>query len=366
MERGRESGPRALVVGTGFGCRIQAPALRGAGFEVVGIVGSDAGRTARRAAENGIAQSFTDLDEAITKTGASVVAVAAPPGSHCAVTLAAIARGCHVLCEKPFAKDLAEASRMLQAAERAGVIHMIGHEFRFVPQRALVARAIAEGLIGEPRFVALVGFTGYVADYAPSIPSWWFDPAAGGGWLGASGSHIVDQIRSELGEFRSVSATLPKVSAAAAAVEDSFTVRFQLSGGVDGVMQQCAGAFGPPVAMFRVAGTKGTLWTEGQAVWIADKSGARELAVPADLALPPDPPPSSDRRQDTAEWRFLSSLELGPYTKLCGVLRAAIEGGPSPSSRPPATFADGVACMRVIDAIRSSAANDGAVTNIAT
>ena len=43
---------KAIVVGTGFGCRIQIPALRGAGFEVVGLVGSDPSRTAERAAAN--------------------------------------------------------------------------------------------------------------------------------------------------------------------------------------------------------------------------------------------------------------------------------------------------------------------------
>ena len=41
---------KALVVGTGFGCRIQVPALRGAGFEVIGLVGADAARTVERAA----------------------------------------------------------------------------------------------------------------------------------------------------------------------------------------------------------------------------------------------------------------------------------------------------------------------------
>ncbi len=42
-----------------------------------------------------------------------------------------IAAGRHVLCEKPFAKDLTEAHAMLQAAEAAGIVHMLGAEFRF-------------------------------------------------------------------------------------------------------------------------------------------------------------------------------------------------------------------------------------------
>jgi predicted dehydrogenase len=54
------------------------------------------------------------------------------------------------LCEKPFARDAGEARAMLEAAQRAGIVHLVGHEFRWTPERALFARAIAEGLIGRP------------------------------------------------------------------------------------------------------------------------------------------------------------------------------------------------------------------------
>src|SRR6516164_6388629 len=95
----------ALVVGTGFGCRVHVPALQAAGFEVVGLVGRNAERLARKAAELGIAATFTDLDQAITATGARLVTIATTPSTHAALTRQAIARGCHVLCEKPFAFD---------------------------------------------------------------------------------------------------------------------------------------------------------------------------------------------------------------------------------------------------------------------
>ena len=95
----------ALVVGTGFGCRIHVPALRAAGFEVVGLVGANPGKTEKRAGQNGITAWFTDLDEAIAQTGAKVVTVATPPSTHAGATLKAVAHGCHVVCEKPFAFD---------------------------------------------------------------------------------------------------------------------------------------------------------------------------------------------------------------------------------------------------------------------
>lgn len=340
------------------------PALRAAGFEVVGLVGTDAERTAFRAKSGGVPQSFTDLDDAISRTDPTIVAISTPPATHCALTLKALARRRHVLCEKPFASDLAEARLMLEAAEAAGVVHMLGNEFRFEPRRALIARAIAEGLIGEPRLLGIVQFSAYAARQDANLPSWWLEPSAGGGWLGAWGSHLIDQIRVEIGDFALVSAALPKVSLSADGVEDSFIIRFQLTNGTEGVLLQSAGALGPLAGLFRVAGTKGTIWTEGNAVRFADGEGARELPIPADLALPPPPDPGPDPRHKTAEWQRLTSLELAPYTKLCSILKRAILGD-RPFKRPlPATFADGVAAMKVIDAIRASAAKGGAAIQI--
>ena len=68
MNSNNASNPPALVVGTGFGCRVHIPALRAAGFDVVGLVGTDAERTKKRADANGVPQTFTDLDDAITRT----------------------------------------------------------------------------------------------------------------------------------------------------------------------------------------------------------------------------------------------------------------------------------------------------------
>jgi predicted dehydrogenase len=353
------SKPPALVVGTGFGCRIHVPAMRAAGFEVVGLVGTDLERTRRRAESSGIAQVFIDLDAAIERTGAKVVTVATPPHTHGSLALTAIARGCHVLCEKPFAKDANEARTLLAAAERAGIVHLMGHEFRWTPDRALFARTIAEGVIGKPKLAIVASSLGLVASPDAKMPRWWFDEGAGGGWLGAQGSHIIDHVRMSLGEFTSLSAMLPTVSAREGGVaEDSYSVRFQMANGVEGILQHTAGAWGPPAAMTRVSGTEGTVWIDNGTVKVADRNGARDLPVPEDLVLPPPPPPSDDPRH-----RF-SGIELGAFTRLCEALRAAMEGRPVPKAVPVPTFADGLACMEVLDAIRKSAAGGGALVRI--
>lgn len=348
----------AVVVGTGFGCRIHVPALRAAGFYVAALVGSNAERTARRAEAVGVTHVFTDLGEAIRRTGAVAVTIATPPRTHAALTLTAISHRCHVICEKPMASDSREASTMLEAAEQAGVTHLLGNEFRWQPDRAIVARALANGLIGEPRFLTLVGYVPLVASLQAKMPRWWFDEGAGGGWLGAQGSHIVDQVRTWLGEFSSLSAALPIVADRTGVAEDSYVVRFTLANGVQGVLQQTAGAWGPPVAMSRVAGSLGTLWTENGVVHVADCDGVRQLPVPEDLRLPPSP-----EVVDGARHQF-SHLEIGPYIRLCEVLRAGVEGRSHASAVPPPTFRDGLACMTVLDAIHKSAAAGGRLVEL--
>jgi predicted dehydrogenase len=343
--------PTAVVVGTGFGGRVHVPALRAAGFEVGALVGQDAEKTKRRADRLDIPHACTALADALERTGADAVTIATPPDTHAPLAIEACEAGRHVICEKPFALDADEARAMLAAATRAGVTHLVGHEFRWAPDRALMARAIADGLIGEPRFFTIAHYVPLVADPETKVPAWWFDAARGGGWLGASGSHLVDQLRMWFGELASVSAALPSVSARAGGAEDSFAIRITTTSGVHGVLQQTAASWIPTVTgLSIVAGTEGTLESTG-AVVLSDRRGRRPLRMPDDLMLPSPPAESDDPRHQ------FTHMELGPYTRLCEVLHAGVLGAEPDAAVPIPTFADGVAEMVVLDAIRASAAS---------
>jgi predicted dehydrogenase len=140
--------------------------------------------------------------------------------------------------------------------------------------------------------------------------------------------------------------------------EDSFVVRTSSQSGVDIVMQQTAASWTPGVSsLTMVAGTEGTLEINATGVWCSDRLGRHLLETPDDLALP-SPEASDDPRH-----RY-THLEVGPYTRLCEALRAGIEGNEAPTSVPVPTFADGLACMRVLDAIRASAHAGGAVVAV--
>jgi predicted dehydrogenase len=349
---------KVVVAGTGFGARVHVPALRAAGFEVDTLVGRDAERTARRAARLGIPNADTSLARALARRGVDAVTIATPPDTHAPLVAEALDAERHVLCEKPFTLDEAEARELRVGADRAGLVALVGHEFRFAPDRALVARLIRDGAIGAPQLAIVVQQVSLVADPATRLPAWWFDPERGGGWLGASGSHVVDQIRHWLGEIVRVDAALPTVTSRPdAAAEDSFAVLGRLASGATAVLAQTAGAWGASAGVTSVAGTDGTLHLSGGDVVLAhagDPEGS-VVPVPADLSVTLLGAPSSAR--DEPRHRF-THLELGPYTRLCSVFAAAIREGDTAvaTEAGAASFADGEACMRVLDAIRHAAA----------
>jgi predicted dehydrogenase len=273
------------------------------------------------------------------------VTIATPPDSHAPLALEAIAAGAHVLCEKPFALDAAEAEAMVSAAAEARVVGLVGHEFRFTPSQALVARLLGEGAIGTPRLAVLTQLLDLVADPAAPMPDWWFDPARGGGWLGASGSHAVDRVRHWFGEVTAVDGLVQQRRELA---EDTFVARLHTVGGCVVEITQSAAAWGPPTAVSRVVGSSGSLWIDGEDVMLADAAhpGGRVIAVPQDLQLPAAPPAAPI---DGPSHRF-THIEVGPYARLCERFATAIGGGEAEGA---ATFTDGLAVQRILDAIRA-------------
>lgn len=346
------SGPGVVVVGTGFGCLTHVPALRDAGFDVKALVGRDPERTRARAERFEVPLALTSYEEALALDGVDAVSVVTPPHTHHDLVVAACEAGKHVVCEKPFATDAAEARRMLDAAEAAGVVHLLGTEFRFATAQALLRRVVQRGDIGEPRQAMFLLEVPLIADHAAEVPDWWEQREEGGGWLGAHGSHWVDQVRSTLGEISGVSAALPVVSGRPMSAEDTFTVHFRTVTGVEGVLHSSAASRGPMLADQRVTGTEGTAWIQGDEVHLATAAGSGPVEVPADLVLGAPVPPPMDLMVTAYDWMHSMGIDRHPYARLFTVLRDRIEGRDVPADPPAATFGDGVAGMRVLDAIR--------------
>lgn len=362
-----------VVVGTGFGCITHVRALRAAGLDVVALVGRDPDRTQDRAEKFGIPRALTSFDDALALRGVDAVTIATPPHTHAELALRAIAAGKHVICEKPFARDAVEARLVLAAAEAAGVVHVLGTEFRWDPGQATLARTVHSGAIGQPRLATVLMHVPVLADPRADVPAWWADRASGGGWFGAHGSQVIDQLRVTLGEFERVSAALPQLAASTRTADDAFVVHFETRSGCAGVMQSTAADFGPPVVITRVAGTEGTAWIEGvgATVNLADRAGTRTVPVGADLStgtteFEPLPP----GLLHTAYDRMIAhGFDLGPYTRLASAFRDLVHdrrnGVPPRAHDPsPATFVDGVAGMEILDAVRRSAGAHGARVDV--
>jgi predicted dehydrogenase len=350
------------VVGTGFGCFTHVRALRLAGFDVQAVVGRDPAKTERRARAFDVPRALTSIDDALALPGVDAVTIATPPGSHAELSRAAIDAGKHVLCEKPLARDAREAAAMLALAERAGVIHLLGTEFRFDTGQAMLARGVRDGLVGEPRLATFLLHVPSLVDADAELPNWWVDQAQGGGWLHAHGSQVIDQIRATLGEFESVAAALLHITEHGN-VDDTFVVQFRMRSGAAGVMQSTCADRGPLAIETRVIGSLGTMWIDGlgDRVWLADADGPRRLPVPDDLRTPPASAPPPTTLETTYEQMIGHGLDLGPYTRLAEHFRARIEHTDPPAGPEPATFRDGVADMTVLDAMVRSHAEHRAV-----
>ena len=180
------------IVGSGFGGSVHAPAFTlHPQFEVVAI--ASPANAARVAKERNIPHAFTSVDELLRSVEVDVIAVASPPFDHHAAVLRALAAGKHVLCEKPFALNVAQAEELVEAAQRAGTACTIAYEFRYAPAETTLKALIIEKKIDAIRQIEVVRFGDELrATSGRPRSAWWFSRARGGGIANAVMPHLVD------------------------------------------------------------------------------------------------------------------------------------------------------------------------------
>jgi predicted dehydrogenase len=180
------------IVGSGFGGAVHAPAFNlHPEFEVVAIASPS--NAARVAKERNIPQAFDSLDALLTAVDVDVVSVSSPPFDHAASVLRALAAGKHVLCEKPFTLNVAQAEELVAAAQRAGTACAIAHEFRYAPAEASLRAMIVEGRIDAVRQIEITRFGNELRAASNRAPSaWWFSRAHGGGVGNSIMPHLID------------------------------------------------------------------------------------------------------------------------------------------------------------------------------
>ncbi|WP_417624197.1 Gfo/Idh/MocA family protein [Paremcibacter congregatus] len=171
----------------------------------------DLATASERAQALGFARATGNWRDVMADPDIDIVAIATPNAQHKEMALAAIAAGKHVYCEKPLALNADEAREMATAAQKAGVVNMVGYNYLANPLIAQAKIMIDRGDLGE-----IIHFRGrhnedYMAD--PAVPFGWRcdRTLSGTGTLGDMGSHIICMAMHLLGDITSVTADLQTV-----------------------------------------------------------------------------------------------------------------------------------------------------------
>jgi predicted dehydrogenase len=128
---------------------------------------------------------YSELDDVLNDEGVDAVLIATPPATHHALVKRALEAGKHVLVEKPLATTTADATELVEIAEREGLVLMPGHTFVYSPAVNAVRSLLTDGVLGEVYFVTSARMNlgkyqrdGVVTDLAPhdlSILMYWLD-----------------------------------------------------------------------------------------------------------------------------------------------------------------------------------------------
>ncbi len=193
------------LIGSGFARSSQAPAFSVCeGAELVAVCSGHFENAQRMAAEFNIEHACENYEQLLALNEVSLVVISAPPFLHHPITMAALDAGKHVICEKPMAMNAGEAREMTEAAEsRPAQLAIIDHELRFNPTWRRMKELVDDGFLGDLYHVNVTIAAGF-RHSAQRTWNWWSQKKAGGGLLGALGSHAIDGLRWLFGEIESV------------------------------------------------------------------------------------------------------------------------------------------------------------------
>ena len=194
------------IIGCGWAGRRHAQACAELGVQVAWAVDVDDQRAASLPGYPGRARVATDYAVALSDPAVDAVDICLPHSLHAQVAVEAAAAGKHILCEKPMAASLAEADRMIEAADRAGVVLMIAEVVRFIPAYQQARELLDSGAIGKPALAQCIRETDLARSFLEERPWFLSQEQAGGGIMMSGGIHDFETLRMLVGEIASVQA----------------------------------------------------------------------------------------------------------------------------------------------------------------
>jgi len=305
------------------------------GRDRVGVVYSRTEARARAFAERwDIPVATTDLDAAIRHPDTDVVVVGLPNFLHEDVVKAVAAAGKPVLVTKPLGRTAAEARRMLEAVEGAGVFGGYLEDLCYTPKSLKAVTSVAEGAIGDVTWVR-----SREAHPGPHSAWFWDGRLTGGGAIVDLGCHCIEIIRSFVGKGNRPLEVLCHTDTLVHPIDDDDNavalIRFE--SGAIGQFEVSWTFRGGMDLRDEVAGTNGTIWLNhflrtGYEVFTAGGTGGYV----------------AEKAETTAGWLFPVGdevAELGYANMFTDMFEALDSGG-----TPRETLYDGYVVNEVIDA----------------
>jgi predicted dehydrogenase len=344
---------RVGLIGTGWIVRAHAHALHslnhlaplGCEIRLTSIYGRRAESVSAVAAELGVERWTTDWQQLVEDPDVDVVANVGTNALHAPVSLATLAAGKPVLCEKPLATSPQDAAEMEAAAGRAGVMAACGFNYRFVPAVRLLHQLLGDGRLGTIRHYRGL----YLQDWLSSNPDW---PSHGGAGAVADYSHVLDMLRHLAGEPQSV---IARTTCLMSQTEDAFQALLDLPEGGTATLEASRCATGwKGRHRIEIEGTDGSAWWDMEdlnrlhVMFVSDQhdgvGGFRDVLV------------TEATHPFLGRW-WPSGHILGWEHTFTHQWRAFLAAVLDESAADPlqATFADGARAAELADAIHRSA-----------
>jgi len=180
----------AAVIGVGVGTAHIEGYLACPNAKLAALCDADPKRLAQAKEKYGVERTYTDIAELLRQDDIEAVSVALPNDLHAPISIQALEAGKHVLCEKPLAINGDSAQQIVDAAAKSGKKLMVCFNYRYRPDARWLKQQIGDGKMGNAYFAK----AGWIRN--SGIPGWggWFTrkSRSGGGPLIDLGVHILD------------------------------------------------------------------------------------------------------------------------------------------------------------------------------
>jgi predicted dehydrogenase len=252
-------------------------------LEIAAFCGTNKEKTAALAAEHG-GETFETIEDMLARVKLDFVVIGSPSGLHADQGLAAVAKGVHVLVEKPIDVTTERADQLISAAEGANVRLGVLFQDRLKPALARLKDAVEGGALGR-----LLLASARVKWHRPPeyySESRWRGSLAldGGAALINQGIHTVDLLLWLLGEVASVRA-LTTTSVHAIEGEDIALALLEFRSGAVATLEATTAAWPGYPRRVEITGTEGTVTVEGDSVVAADlRAPQPELILASEAA----------------------------------------------------------------------------------